>query len=194
MGLKYLNSKDSVAPENRKEVEETIAKLKQAPEIMAKVDYYKAILKAQETLINSLEDRIARLGDTIIFKIFGFIPIPAIKKISNYERAKLLIEKIEAENQLHYQKKYFEDWLQRKQEYEIYFDKLSAECNENFEALYDVAKKVAQTNLRLANAIKKYETEDKERNDQTLKNEFYLYIRQEVKNRAEIRNQKPQRV
>jgi hypothetical protein len=184
--MKYEPEKDSVAPENAKEVNEVVALLKQAPEIMAKVDYYKAILKAQDLLIGSLEDRINRSNDIILFKLFGFIPIPMFKKVSNYERGKLLIEKIEAENQMYYQKQYFENWLKRKQEYEVYFDKLSGEANENFDRLFDVAKEVARTNMRLAGAISKYEKEDKERNDQTLKNEFYLYIKQEVKNRAEL--------
>lgn len=175
--------KDEVLPESKKDRDAIMAMLKNEPEVTAKVDYYKGLLKAQVMLIDSIESKINRDREITIMKLFGFIPIVRVQKVSEYEKSKLLIEKIEAENQLYYQKQYFEIWLQRKREYEVYFDKLTAEVNANFDQLYTAAKEVARQNLRLSSAISQYEKSDMKDNQKT-KNEFYLYIKQEVRNHA----------
>jgi len=169
-------------PTNQKEISQVTSLLKQKGEIFSKVEYYKAILKATDLLIRGIEEKIDFPSYEIKIKVLG-MTFNVIRRTTDYERAKLLMEKIELENQMFYQKRYYENWLQRRNEYEVYFDKLTAECNAKFEGVYQEALRVAKTNLRLANAIKKY----KDDGNQELKNEFYLYISQEIKNRNDAR-------
>ncbi len=187
-----INSKqvDEVLPENKKDRDAILAMLKDEPEINHKVDYYKGLLKSQALLIEALDEKINKSHEVVKHKIFGFIPIISSRRVSDYEKQKFLLEKIEAENQLRYWKQYFENWLQRKNEFEQYYDKLTAECNQNFDQLYAGAKEVAKTNIRLSSSISKYE-KSADKNDQQLKNEFYLYIKQEVRNSMELGARKP---
>lgn len=180
---------DEVLPENKADRDKILAMLKEAPEINNKVDYYKAIVKAQSMLIDAIDKKINKSYEISTYFLVG-LPIISIRRVTEYEKQKLLVERLEANNQLHYQKQYFENWLQRKNEYEVYYDKLSSECNQNFDQLYMAAKEVAKTNIRLSSSISKYEAGG-DKNDQQLKNEFYLYMKQEVRNNAQLGTRKP---
>jgi len=173
-------SETATAPEpsTKEEVEDLTPLLNQKPEIHSRVNYYKSILKVNDGIVDSIQEKLNLGYVTKTGKILWIIPFSVTKKLSNYDHGKLLIEKIELENQIYYQKKYFEEWLQRKNEYEVYFDKLSAECNERFEELYTRAQELAQKNDRISKVVNRYKNPA---NDQEKKNSFYLFLRQEMK-------------
>jgi hypothetical protein len=166
------------APSNAGEVEKLTSLLNQKPEINNKVEYYKAILKNNDLIVRGIEDALNLGSVTKTGRILWIIPFSITKQLSDYDRAKLLNEKIELEGQIYYQKKYFEDWLQRKNEYEVYFDKLSAECNERFDELYEFAKEQAKHNTRISEVVGRYKHDP---SNQEKKNNFYLFLRQELK-------------
>jgi len=171
-------SQTETAPTNKGEVQDLSALLNQKPEINSRVEYYKTLLKINDLLVSSIDNKLGEGTVTKKGKILGFIPFSLTKTLSNYDRGKLLQEKVELESQIYFQKKYFEDWLQRKNEYEVYFDKLSAECNERFDDIYASAKELALKNDRIATVVNRYKNPA---NDQEVKNSFYLFLRQEMK-------------
>ena len=175
---------NSVVPTNSAEVRQMASMLKQAPEIEHKLNYYKEILKNNSEFISNIEKEIEVGVDIFSFNFFG-ISISITKSLTDYYKSKLLIEKTEAENQLFYQKQWFEDWLKRKNEYEVFNEKLSAEANEHFEETLEKAKIVAEKNIRLQHAIEKYLNDD---NDQYVKNQFFLLMKKEIQNRKEYGN------
>ena len=57
-------------------------------------------------------------------------------------------------------------------------DSITRECNANFDFVLKEAKSITN-NIRLINTIKDYKNSE---NNQQIKNEFYLYLKQEVNN------------
>ena len=75
-------------------------------------------------------------------------------------------------------KKFFEHWLKRKSEYDKKYEIITEECNKNFEATQEKAKKIAENNLRFKGFVEKFEKE--ENVTQRLKNDYYLLIKYEI--------------
>ena len=139
--------------------------LQQKNEIDQKLDYYKSILKAFEELSLSIEEKINALKDLEDAE-------------SKYQKSKLIIEKLEAENSLFEKKKFFEMWLKRSNEYDERFAMITKECNDMYDEVFEKAKELSVNNSKLKSFIEKFEKE--ENPEQKLKNEFYLLIKYEV--------------
>lgn len=163
-----------------------ISKLfQQKPEIDQKVAYYKGVIYSTNNLINSIDELIKR-G----YKLEkGSWLFPFSKKImlDVYDVSKLEIEKLEAGYKLEAQKNYFEMALERSAEYDKKFAILSAECEARFDEIMHFAKQVASYNIRLASVIDKYDNKD---NNQKLRVEYYLYLKQEVENSQQFSKRK----
>lgn len=148
------------------EANEIAGILQLKPEIDLRLNYYKGVLETTANHISAIDERIAQNH-----------------KYDDYEITKLKREKLDAELELHAQKKYYEQWLERSVEYKTKYEEITAECNANFDYFYEEAKKLQETNLRLRSVFGNYKTDN---TDQALKNEFYLYIRQEVQNNKQF--------
>jgi hypothetical protein len=167
------------------ETNQTISILQQKPEIDQKISYYKSVLKSTAELIESIGDRI-KLGYTIEkYRILG---ISIVKRVilDTYDIATLEIEKLESEAKLFAQKNYFEMWLSRSRDYEVKFDEITRECNLNYDKMFEEAYSIKE-NIRLQTTMAKFSNPD---NDQRIKNEFYLFLKQEVENAAQYGRRK----
>lgn len=136
---------------------------KMLPETNDKVEHYKEVLKAEADLLKGLQSR-----QSSIF-------VKGITKL----REKVEIVKIK--NSILNKQKIFESYLARKKRYESWIDEKSREVASKFKSVFEEAKAI-NTNLRLQDAIKNWEArEDKPTMQQKV--EFYLYLKQEIKNK-----------
>lgn len=146
--------------------------LQQGTEINQKVEYYKSILKAYNDLSNAIDKKIEILN----------VKLGADESSQGadglYERSKLTIEKLEADNSLYEKKKFFEHWLGRSAEYEKKFALITKECEEKFEEVQAEARVYAEGNIKLKSYMTKYDAEQTP--DQKMKNEYYLLLKYEV--------------
>jgi len=176
----------AIKKDNREieEIDKDVRLLKQKPEIDRKLAFYKGTMFAIQDMYEKIQERI----DTgyLIEKstIFGFIVIKTKKNLDGYDIGKLKVEKHELEAEVFAKQGFYEQWMKRSKEYEARFEEVSLECNEHFDEMLAKAKEVAAKNqLRLAQTIKLYEDDAKEKQpSQKTKNEFYLYMRREVTN------------
>lgn len=162
------------------EITQLVEILKGKPEIDQKITYYKGVLKATDCQIKAIATRIERGYTTETFKFLG-APINKRIMLDEYDIAKLEIEKLDAESKLFYQQQYFENWLQRSQEFEKKTAEITSECNDNYDMLIVEAIEVAKTNPRLALVMSEYDKKNPD-NDQRIKNEYYLFCKKEVEN------------
>jgi hypothetical protein len=167
------------------EINQTVSLLKQKPEIDQKISYYTTVLRSTSHLIDSISDRINKGYTREVFKLLG---IGVVKRcmLDAYDIAKLEIEKIEAEARLFAQQNYFEMWLSRSRDYEVKFDEITRECNLNYDLIVNEASQITE-NIRLQNTMAKFSNPD---NDQRIKNEYYLYLKQEVENASQYGRRK----
>lgn len=155
----------NIKKKNSEEAKMLSLDLQQKTEIDQKVNYYKSILKAFEELNSAIDEKIALLetkGDAD----------------SKYQKNKLIIEKLETENATFDKKKFFEMWLKRSKEYDEKFEKITKECEEEFDITLDKAKEISKNNIKLKTYIENFEKQ--ENPEQKLKNEFYLFLKYEV--------------
>jgi hypothetical protein len=134
------------------------------PETIEKVEHYKAILKAEATLLEKLKSR-----QKNIF-------------LSNIRKYRESIEIELTTNSIIYKQKIYENYLGRKSKYENWLDEKSLEVQEHFETVLANAKTI-QKNVRLVDSIKSFESRS-EADGHTVdeKVQFYLYLQQEIDN------------
>jgi hypothetical protein len=173
---------------SKEENDKIRALLNQKDEIAAKMKYYEGNLFACETLSNSIQERIDRGYNRETISILWLPLVHKTQKFDTYQVNKLLEEKSEVDYKIYCQKQYYESWLKRSKEYEAQFDEITRECNEHFDEVVEAAKEVAETNIRLAQSMSAYKNP---KNDQQLKNEYFLYLKQETDNRREALSSKP---
>jgi hypothetical protein len=147
--------------------------LKSKPEIDTKVDFGKSILLAKSEQIEAIKELLEK-GKK------GFF---GRKKLSALEAAKFKIELAEAERDLHYNKKFFEHWLGRAADYEKRYSKIKEDFDNQFPELLETAKGI-KNNIRLVSAIETFEKTHEEL-DERAKIEFFLYIKQELQNASD---------
>lgn len=169
------------------EREEIIAILEQKPEIDKKLAYYKESLLAIDGVMKAIDERVERGYTTEQFTLL-FIPIIKRVMLDEYDKSRLILEKKRAELDLFEKKRYFEMWLDRSKKYDEKFEYLKKECEENYDAIFEQAKEVSKSNIRLANTMEAYKNEE---NDMKIKVEFYLYIKQEVENNMRHNKNRP---
>ena len=153
--------------------------LKSKPEVDRKIIYYKSVLEANEQLLYSIVDTIENGYEKVTIVVLGISITLFKKKLSEYSLAQLKIEEINLLSKIYMNKQYFDMWDERREEYEIKFDEYMRECNENFDTIFKDAQKAAQRNPRLKLAMDNYENKD---NDERLRVDYYLYLKQEVAN------------
>jgi hypothetical protein len=158
---------------------ERIQTLEQKSEIDHKLVYYKEMLFAFENIIKSINERIKRGYETEKYRLFGIIPTVKTRILDSYEKAKLVMERYRAEYEMFEKKNYYEMWLERSKQYDKMFIELSKEADEQFDHVMHYAKEVSKYNIRLAQSMADFKNEN---NDQKLKVEYYLYLKQEVEN------------
>ena len=164
------------------EVRQTIETLKDKPEIDNKVKFYKGVLIATDAKVKAIGERIERGYTTETFKFLG-VPINKKIMLDTYDVAKLEIEKLDAESQLYYQQQYFENWLKRSREYDIKFGELTKECEQFFDTMHTEASALREHQPRLNQVMAEYKNPN---NDNKLKVEYYLYLKQEVENHKQF--------
>jgi len=118
--------------------------------------------------------------------ILGFIPVKSKKILDGLEISRLKMEMNDISNTVFNQKQYFENWKQRKEDYEIRMDKITRECNEHFDETLKKAKEIT-ANPQLQQVISEYSNPD---NDQDMKNQFFLYLKQNINNSQVFGNKK----
>jgi hypothetical protein len=159
------------------------------PQAKRKKAYYEGIMLANEELYNSIQKRIKKGGTITKAFIFGFIPVITKHKLDDTDISRLNVELQEIENKIYSQQQYYEHWLKAVKDYETRMDGVTRECNQQFDEVLKKAKEIKQ-NMRLQEGIANYKNED---NDQQLKNEYYLYLKQEVNNHEVHKGKKGKR-
>lgn len=132
------------------------------PETNDKVEHYKEVLRAEADLLNELQGRQNKF------------------LVSTVTKRREKVEIVNLKNSILQKQKIYESYLARKNRYEKWMDEKALEVNSNFDEVYAEAKEI-KSNVRLVTAIKQYE----EREDKPTmheKVEFYLYLKQEIKN------------
>jgi len=157
---------------------ELVEMIKQKPQIDAMVKYYKEMFDIVQDIQSSIEDRIKAGGTIKKSYLLGFIPVKTKAVLDSLEIYRLKEENIELENEKFNISVYYQNWSDRLVEYEDRMDVVTVECNKNFDETLEKAKTI-NTNPILATAIFNYKNEN---NDQNLKNEFYLFLKQSVSN------------
>jgi len=170
------------------------ALLEGKPQIDQQIQHYKNLLKINGGLYESLQKRLNKGFTVTKAVIFGFIPIKIKNIFDELDKDRLRAEIQHMENTVFNQKQYFENWMGRLKDYEKVMDETGRECSQNFE---DILKKSREINgnIRLDNTLREYDNDTAEngknsKNDQQIKNELYLYLKQEVNNSQVHRNRK----
>lgn len=157
---------------------ELAALLESKPQIDQKIKYYINILKSSEELYMAIQERMD-VGYTIKKSlILGVIPINTKVVLDDLDMARLNMELQDIEDTVFNQKQYYENWLNRVKEYENKVDEITRDCNQNFDLVINEAKTITN-NIRLIQTIIDYKNVG---NDQNIKNEFFLYLKQEINN------------
>lgn len=163
-----------------------LARLLQAqPQVKQKIEYYKGVLKANDKLHKALQKKQKRGYSLSLNLVLGIIPIIKLEFLGDVGKAELGVEIQNVENTVYNQQQYYEHWLQNSKEYSNRMDAITRECNQDFDDILNKAKQI-KGNPRVVNGIANYKNPD---NDQQLKNEYYLFLKQEVNN-AQVGGQK----
>ena len=143
------------------EVHQMTALLEAKPEIDNKVQYYKSVIEASANLIEEINNKFLTEKDTYVI-------------------AKLKLEKIEAETTLHYNKQYFENWLDRTRDYDVKYAEIVRDCNENYDSIISQGNVIKENNPMLQMIMGEHSklenVEDK------IRVEYYLLVKQSVEN------------
>jgi hypothetical protein len=160
------------------ESKEFVALTNAQPQAEQKKKYYRDIMLACEELYNSVQDRLKKGHNISVSFLLGFIPVITLHRFGKLEKSRLKVELHDLENKIYVQQQYYETWHRTTKQYTDRIDEVTRECNQQFDNVLEAAKKI-KSNPRLQQAIANYKNED---NDNTLKIEYYLYLKQEVNN------------
>jgi len=150
--------------EHREKIEMAKEVGKLLPETKEKVSYYLQIINAENELIGEYEKR-----QNSFF-------------VSSVNKAKEKIEVIRLKNSVIQKSKVYDSYLERKNRYEKWLDKMALEVSEKFDETMDEAKTIPYgVNPRLQDGIKKFESL-METNTLQDKVEFYLFLKNEILN------------
>lgn len=152
--------------------------LKSKDQVEQKLKYYKELLLNSQKIHESIQKRIkvGKIKSTAM--VFGIIPVLKSTVLDNLDIARLEKELIEIEDVVFNQQQYYEAWMSRKRDNDLKVDEVTRECNQNFNEVLERAKKIT-SNPRLTNELANYKND---KNDQRIKTEFYLYLKQEINN------------
>mgnify|MGYP001588207237 CR=1 FL=1 len=137
------------------------------PETIDKVEHYKATLRAEAGLLNTLTARQNK------------------KFLKMFRQTTLVREQLEIvslRNEILHKQKIYENYLGRKKKYEHFLDEMSLELQSNFETVLSEAREI-KNNPRLLSSFASYDETAKNRKH-TLQErvEFYLYLKNEIEN------------
>jgi len=143
-----------------------------------KLKHYKDLLVNSQKIHESIQKRIEAGKTSSTSWIFGIIPVFKSSALDDLDIAKLEKELIEIEDTVFNQQQYYEAWMSRKRDNDAVVDEITRECNQNFDEVLEKAKKIT-SNPRLVSELANYKNDD---NDQRIKMEFYLFLKQEINN------------
>ena len=150
---------------NEQSHEEKVENLKEVrkilPETLSKVEHYKECLVSEGELLKFLQERQSKWY------------------VSNMKKLRERVEIVNIKNSILSKQTVYESYLKRKKAYEKFLDEMILEVSEKFEETIEQAKTI-KTNVRLLNALEKWESDDK--TDIQNKIDFYLYLKTEIKN------------
>jgi len=156
------------------EANENYAILIQKAEISAKVEYYKGMLVTTNKFVNAIDMKIEKLTSS------------NTEGENDYDICKFEFEKLDAQSKLVSQKQFFEMWLKRSKDYTLLFEAITQECNRDFDSILAEVKALATEGSYLEKYIEHYFTNTEKEADtktdlekQTVKNEFFLFIKLE---------------
>ena len=149
------------------------------PQIDHRVKFYKESLLTYESLYDGLSKEIENKKKSKWNFILGFIPVRVSTSLTAADIARHKLEALDIEDTIYNHKQYYENWLDRRREYEEKMDKVTRECNSNFDALFKKSQKI--NNPRLKQALEAYKNDPKKDELET-KNTFYLFMKQEISN------------
>jgi len=132
------------------------------PETKEKIKFYSEVIEAEKTLINEYKKR----------KNSFFV--------SKIQKAKDTIEIVKLESGINQKVRIYQSYLDRKLQYEKWLDEMAIEVQNEFDNVLAEAKEIT-SNIRLQQAIEKFENFDNKNTLQS-KVEFYLYLHQEIIN------------
>ena len=132
------------------------------PETKEKIKFYSEVIEAEKTLISEYQKR----------KNSFFV--------SKIQKAKDKIEIVKLESGINQKMRIYQSYLDRKLQYEKWLDEMAIEVQNEFDNVLAEAKEI-KSNIRLQQAIEKFENYDNKNTLQS-KVEFYLYLNQEIIN------------
>ena len=132
------------------------------PETKEKIKFYSEVIEAEKTLINEYKRR-----ENSFF-------------VSKIQKAKDKIEIVKLESGINQKVRIYQSYLDRKLQYEKWLDEMAIEVQNEFDNVLAEAKEI-KSNIRLQQAIEKFENYDNKNTLQS-KVEFYLYLNQEIIN------------
>jgi len=132
------------------------------PETKEKIKFYSEVIEAEKTLISEYKKR-----ENSFF-------------VSKIQKAKDKIEIVKLESGINQKIRICQSYLDRKLQYEKWLDEMAIEVQNEFDNVFAEAKEI-QSNIRLQQAIEKFENFNQNNTLQS-KVEFYLYLNQEIIN------------
>lgn len=132
------------------------------PETKEKIKFYSEVIEAEKTLISEYKKR-----ENSFF-------------VSKIQKAKDKIEIVKLESGINQKVRIYQSYLDRKLQYEKWLDEMAIEVQNEFDNVLAEAKEI-KSNIRLQQAIEKFENYDNKNTLQS-KVEFYLYLNQEIIN------------
>lgn len=148
--------------EHKEKVEMAKQVGKLLPETKEKIKYYSEAIEAEQVLITEYKKR----------QLSFFV--------SKIQKAKERIEVVKLESAINQKVRLYESYLDRKVQYEKWLDEMAIEVQNQFDSVLAEAKEI-KSNIRLQQAIEKFENYDNKNTLQS-KVEFYLYLNQEIIN------------
>lgn len=152
--------------------------LKSKDQTEQKLKHYKDLLLNSQKIHESIQKRIEAGKTSSKLWIFGILPVFKSSVLDDLDIAKLEKELIEIEDTVFNQQQYYEAWMSRKRDNDAKVDEITRECNQNFDEVLEKAKKIT-SNPRLVSELANYKNDN---NDQRIKMEFYLFLKQEINN------------
>lgn len=139
------------------------------------LNFHKDTLAVTEKMFDAIEEKLNRKA-WIEALIVGFIPVFTLKRLSNYDKAKLETERLELKMKLQTQKNHFENAMLRKSQYDSTSDRLMNECKTDFDSVFEKVKNLIKQypKSKMAITVGMYSNPS---NDDKMKMEFYLYLK-----------------
>lgn len=139
------------------------------------LNFHKDTLGVTEKMFDAIEEKLKRTA-WIEALIVGFIPVFTLKRLSNYDKAKLETERLELKLKLQTQKNHFENAMLRKSQHDSTSERIMNECELEFDNVFTKVKDLIKRfpKSEMAVRVGMYNNPN---NDKQVRMEFYLYLK-----------------